>query len=85
MNRINSFHASNYLSALQDIAANAKINVDDPDVAFLLEGGFAYYNKEGKFLGAMSTATRDTEYYMHFGEPMRLSPEDAERYDPIVK
>jgi hypothetical protein len=64
---------------LKDVAVNAGIDIDDPNIAFLLEGGFAYYDSARNFIGALSLASTDTEYYMHFGEPVKLSDEDVQR------
>ena len=65
--------------ALQDKARRAKINLDDPDVIFLLDGGLSFYDKKGDFIGALSISSHDSEYYINFGEPVKLSSEDVER------
>lgn len=64
---------------LKNTNLGCDIKLDDPDVIFLLSGGFAYYDAEGNVLGALALATRDTEYFMHFGEPRHLSGDDANR------
>jgi hypothetical protein len=57
------------------------IRLDDPDMAFLTAGGFAYYDASGRVLSALALAARDTGHFMHFGAPVPLPVEDANRCD----
>lgn len=58
--------------------------MDDPDITFLLSGGFAFYDSLGNVLGALALAQRDTEFFMHFGEPCALLCDDADRYIKMI-
>ena len=69
-----------FKTELKNTNLGCDINLDDPDITFLLSGGFAYYDDKGTVIGALALANRDTEYFMHFGEPCPLSGDDANRF-----
>ena len=55
------------------------VNLNDPDIIFLLSGGFVYYDASGCVVGAMAISSQDTQYFVSFSEPEYFHQDDVLR------
>ncbi len=53
-------------------------SVEDPDLLMLLNGGFAYYDKDGRIVSAVSLSGDTSEQCVHFSPPEHLPAADAD-------
>lgn len=78
---LNLFVISTKNSELQQFNfAEDGIDLNDPDVSLLLNGGFAYYNISGMVLGCMAMSKSHTQHFVSFTEPEHLDQTDALMY-----
>lgn len=52
----------------------------DPDVLFLRWGGFIHYDSNGSILNVMVMSRIDQKYFIQYGEPEPLHPDDVKRF-----